>query len=197
MIWHEDSQIQIYCAAYPRKETKSCRCIVTRTRKTTVFNWFTEWGRRRCSCVYHWDRSFCHSRSDDQKKARNTEKDGSSRGNRNVQSCSPLYHNQGSMELVPYWEHRHDLWIIDNLLLLGDRIIILRSLCSYMLEKLHGGHLGIKKSKRRAYQHVYWPKMDENIKKIVKQCKVYATLLPFQPSATLLPQLFRLNHGKR
>ena len=42
----------------------------------------------------------------------------------NIQSCWPLHHDQGSIELTPYWEQRHNLLIIDDLLLLRDRIVI-------------------------------------------------------------------------
>ena len=50
-----------------------------------------------------------------------------------------------------------------------------------MLKKIHEGHLGIEKSKQ-----IYWPKMNETIEKVVKQCKC-TTLLPSKPNATLWP----------
>ena len=40
-----------------------------------------------------------------------------------------------------------------------------------VLKRIHVGHLGMERSKRRARQTCYWPKMNQEIEQIVKCCK--------------------------
>jgi ribosomal protein L32 len=40
-----------------------------------------------------------------------------------------------------------------------------------MLERIHESHMGIEKSKRRARDIMFWPRMNEQIEAIVSKCK--------------------------
>ena len=44
--------------------------------------------------------------------------------------------------------------------------------------KIHEGHLGIQKCKRRPKQAVFWPGFNKDVEKLVKQCKVWNEKLP-------------------
>ncbi|KAJ8926627.1 hypothetical protein NQ314_020991 [Rhamnusium bicolor] len=55
-----------------------------------------------------------------------------------------------AIELIPYYQYRHDINFSGNLLLKGTRIIIPPSLHKQVLEFIHEGHQGIVKCKARA-----------------------------------------------
>ena len=74
--------------------------------------------------------------------------------------------------LRQYWKVKEDLYIVDNLLLKGDRIVIPSSRRELVLKAIHEGHLGIEKCKARARICVYWPNLDDDIEKVVRQCSV-------------------------
>ena len=52
----------------------------------------------------------------------------------------------------------------------GDGIVIPNKLQPEILTRIHTGHNGIEKCKRRARQSVFWPGMTKGIELIVKQC---------------------------
>jgi len=52
--------------------------------------------------------------------------------------------------LPNYREVRGDLSVVDGMLLKQNRIVIPQSLRQDMLSRIHGGHLGMEKCKRRA-----------------------------------------------
>ncbi|XP_020296688.1 uncharacterized protein K02A2.6-like [Pseudomyrmex gracilis] len=73
--------------------------------------------------------------------------------------------------VVKLYSKRLDhLSIIDDTLLLRDRIVIPQSMQSSILTLLHNGHPGIRRMKQLARKYVYWPKLSEDIERLVKQC---------------------------
>lgn len=52
----------------------------------------------------------------------------------------------------------------------GQRVIIPNKLQKLILQKIHEGHQGIVKCKRRARQTVYWPNFNEDIELMLKKC---------------------------
>lgn len=73
-------------------------------------------------------------------------------------SCSQFYHVRG------------DLSCVDGLLLKKERIVIPRALRQDILNRIHEGHLGIEKCKRRARESVYWPGLNKDIEKLISKC---------------------------
>ena len=74
--------------------------------------------------------------------------------------------------LRQYWKVKEDFCIVDNLILKGDRIVIPSSRRELVLKAIHEGHLGIEKCKARARICVYWPNLDDDIERVVRQCSV-------------------------
>ena len=74
-----------------------------------------------------------------------------------------------------YYHYREEITSVDGVLLKGTRIIIPNNLRPDMLSRIHEGHLGIEKCKRRARQSVYWPKMNRDIELTVGSCSVCQT----------------------
>ena len=60
-----------------------------------------------------------------------------------------------SESIKPYWDIRADLITVDGLVLRGAHIVIPKSMRKYILERIHEGHLGIVKCKRRARNSCY------------------------------------------
>jgi hypothetical protein len=58
-----------------------------------------------------------------------------------------------------FWKIRNDLWTDDGLVLFNSRIVIPSSKHVETLLKLHSAHQGIERTKRRARQLVYWPRL--------------------------------------
>ena len=58
----------------------------------------------------------------------------------------------------------HELSVIQGLLLRGHRIVIPSEMLADIIEKLHAGHQGIAKCRRRAQQSVWWPGLGKTLK---------------------------------
>ncbi|KAL3123975.1 hypothetical protein niasHT_003682 [Heterodera trifolii] len=80
---------------------------------------------------------------------------------------------------------------IEGCLLFQNRVIVPQSLRNRMLKSLHMAHPGIVRMKALARQHVYWPGMDSEIERIVRQCEecqkaqkapIKAPLVPWTPT---------------
>jgi len=59
-----------------------------------------------------------------------------------------------------------------NLLLIGNRLVIPSNLRLAILEKLHIGHQGITKCRRKATQSVWWPSIYKDIEQMISKCSV-------------------------
>ena len=82
-----------------------------------------------------------------------------------------------SEELKLYWSYKDELAVINGIMLKGRHIIIPNSLRQQVLNQLHINHMGIEKTKLLACKCVYWPSINADIEKDIKQC---TTCLEFQ-----------------
>ena len=71
-----------------------------------------------------------------------------------------------------YWDVRDELSELNGVVLRGERIVIPPSMRKEMLERIHQGHMGIEKSKRRARDTLYWPGMKSQITDTVSRCTI-------------------------
>ena len=58
----------------------------------------------------------------------------------------------------------------NGLILKGTRIVIPKKMKMNIFERLHTGHLGQEKCKRRTISTVFWPDINKDIEKMVIQC---------------------------
>ncbi len=86
-----------------------------------------------------------------------------------------------------FWHCRQDITETKGLILKGSQIIIPASMRRDMLDRIHEGHLGMEKCKRRARQCVYWPNMNNQIEQKIQRCGECTKLLPSKPAEPLLP----------
>ena len=82
--------------------------------------------------------------------------------------------------LGPYWDLRDRLAVDDGLVMCGRRLVIPTCLRRLTLQRLHARHQGVKRTKRRARQSVYWPRVDQDIAKFIGACEKCQLHLPGQ-----------------
>ena len=75
-------------------------------------------------------------------------------------------------ELQSYWTFREELTIEDALILEGTRIVVPNKKHESILKLIHGGHLGLKKYNLHAKETVYWPGLNEQLEKMILNCKL-------------------------
>ena len=61
-------------------------------------------------------------------------------------------------DLKPFFEHRHQLTVEDDLLLYAARVVVPVSCRKEIMRLLHEGHFGITKTQARSKDCVWWPK---------------------------------------
>uniref|UniRef100_A0A8C5PIS1 Gypsy retrotransposon integrase-like protein 1 n=1 Tax=Leptobrachium leishanense TaxID=445787 RepID=A0A8C5PIS1_9ANUR len=75
-----------------------------------------------------------------------------------------------SQEHEPYYRKRMELFVKDNCVLWGDRVVILQTLQRHILDLLHTGHPGTTRMKQKARGYVWWPNIDADITAYVNAC---------------------------
>lgn len=73
-------------------------------------------------------------------------------------------------DLIPYFPKREQISEVDGCLTFGQRTIIPEKYRQNILKTLHFAHPGIVRMKAIAREHVYWPGINFEIEKIVRQC---------------------------
>ena len=73
-------------------------------------------------------------------------------------------------DLQQLYLRRDTLSVINNCLMFGERVVIPSALRRVALRQFHYSHPGINRMKSLARGFAYWPKMDEHIEDIVKNC---------------------------
>ena len=67
---------------------------------------------------------------------------------------------------------RDELSELNGIILRGERIVIPTSMQTEMLKRIHQGHMGIAKSKRRERDVLYWPGMGSEIQEKIARCNI-------------------------
>uniref|UniRef100_A0A3Q1EK56 Gypsy retrotransposon integrase-like protein 1 n=1 Tax=Acanthochromis polyacanthus TaxID=80966 RepID=A0A3Q1EK56_9TELE len=88
---------------------------------------------------------------------------------------------------VQYYPLQSELSVVEGLLLKGDRIVVPTSMRREMLQRIHEGHLGAEKSKRRAREALYWPNMNSDIDRITSECATCQEFRYKQTKEPLIP----------
>ena len=64
-----------------------------------------------------------------------------------------------------------ELWVLGQLVLRGDCIIIMQeSLWKHTIALAHEGHQGMTRTKASLREKVWWPNMDKQVEQFVKIC---------------------------
>lgn len=95
------------------------------------------------------------------------------------QGCSP--------DITEYWNCRAELSVVGNIIYKGSKIVIPKSLRNEMLKKIHAGHLGIEKCRKRAREVMYWPRINQDIANEVSDCSTCLRYQSSNPAEPLKP----------
>ena len=87
----------------------------------------------------------------------------------------------------PYWRHREALYVVDGVVMFGERVVIPLALRKVALEVLHAAHQGVRGMQLRAGTSVWWPGITPDIQQVRDQCKTCETVAPSQPRCTPEP----------
>ena len=90
------------------------------------------------------------------------------------------------LDLHPFWPIQADATLCNDIVMVGSRLVIPKSMRPNILKLLHASHQGQTRTLRRARQVVYWPNMTNDIQNVVRSCEHCATLLPSQPVESLM-----------
>ena len=78
--------------------------------------------------------------------------------------------NSGEEELQPYHRCREELSVQDGVVLRGSRVVIPESGRRQVLDVLHQGHPGTSRMKSLARSVVWWPGIDADLEREVREC---------------------------
>ena len=90
-------------------------------------------------------------------------------------------------EVVDFWNVRDELSVADGIVLKGMKIVIPLALRQLILGKIHEGHMGIEKCKRRGREVVYWPDINDDIECMVRKCSTCLKYSNKQQREPLIP----------
>ena len=79
----------------------------------------------------------------------------------------------------------NEIHSVENLLFMGDQLIVPASKRSSVLQLIHESHMGIKRCKARARLCVYRPRINDDIEKTVKSrtaCNKFGNSIDFTKS---------------
>ena len=86
-----------------------------------------------------------------------------------------------------YYSLRDNLFVANDILLFGNRIVIPRVLRPELLERIHVGHQGQTRCKRLARKSVFWPNMNQDIDELVRKCEPCLLRRSFPKKEPLIP----------
>lgn len=73
-----------------------------------------------------------------------------------------------------YWSFREALEYVDGVIFKDKLVLIPSGLRGEMLRRVHEGHLGADRCKRRARDVMYWPGMSRAVEQLVRRCRLCA-----------------------
>ena len=76
----------------------------------------------------------------------------------------------GRKEFRPYQQRREEMSVHDGCVLVGSQVIIPNVGWSKVMDELHEGHPGISRIKGLVRGVVWWPGIDADLEKKVKEC---------------------------
>ena len=93
----------------------------------------------------------------------------------------PTSINELPTELQPYWQYRNELSVVDEVILVGSRVLIPTPLRSDVCKVLHSAHQGTTAMCARAKSAVFWPGITASINRTREQCSTCWRIAPSQP----------------
>ena len=98
----------------------------------------------------------------------------------------PKYEGSISPDVRDYYAVRSHLSTADGLLIYHNRIVVPFAMRKNILEKIHSGHFGMRKSRQRASETVWWPCISQDLKTMISECDKCQIKRPSQPREPMM-----------
>ena len=99
----------------------------------------------------------------------------------------PAYMRDLHNDVRPFWSFRDELCVEDGVILKGSRVIVPEQLQQQYLTGVHTGHQGITRLQQRVKSSIYWPGIDKDIEKVIRDCELCQRYQASQPPEKPLP----------
>ncbi|KAG1651802.1 hypothetical protein GQR58_026737 [Nymphon striatum] len=99
----------------------------------------------------------------------------------------PHHRRNIPISIRQYWSIREEVYEADDLLLVGEKLLVPWGLRKQILDQLHESHTGIEKCKSRAREVYYWPGMSRDIENMITKCSTCAQFRRNNQKEPLLP----------
>lgn len=103
-----------------------------------------------------------------------------------VQNGWPNYKSDIDSSVSSFWNFRHELSIIEDLIFKNQLLLIPESLQNLMLKIIHQGHFGYGTCWRRAKTILFWPGLRAQIKDMCNNCQICTTFSPNNSKETII-----------
>lgn len=97
-----------------------------------------------------------------------------------------------SPSVKPYFDLKHQIYVIDNIVFKDTSIVIPFSMRNYLLNLIHEGHQGINSCIRLAKGTIYWHNINKDIEKFVSQCHICLTFRSSNSKEPLISHDYKL-----
>ena len=97
-----------------------------------------------------------------------------------IESGFPDTKQELPTHLLPFWEHRNDLYVITDIIFFKQRVLIPSSLRREVLDSLHAAHQGVTSMNERAKASVFWPGITRDIQNLRDYCQSCNRITPSQ-----------------
>ncbi|XP_055620280.1 uncharacterized protein K02A2.6-like [Toxorhynchites rutilus septentrionalis] len=91
------------------------------------------------------------------------------------------------VEVRSFFSRRDSYSVIDDCIMMADRIVVPKSLQKRILKQVHQGHPGIERANAIARGIIFWPTIDEDITNYVRRCPSCANAAKSPPHAQPQP----------
>ena len=91
-------------------------------------------------------------------------------------------------DIVPFWNVRDELSVASDIIFKGSKIVIPKGMRKSILAKIHEGHQGIEKCRKRGREVLYWPQINADIEQMVKNCSSCLKFSAQKQAEPLKPQ---------
>ena len=98
-----------------------------------------------------------------------------------IESGFPNNRTDVDSNLHQFWNFRTNLWTLDGVIMMNDRILIPRGLRHEVLETLHAAHQGTTGMSERSKSTVFWPGITNDINETRARCSPCNRIAPSHP----------------
>jgi hypothetical protein len=73
---------------------------------------------------------------------------------------------------LPFFDMRDELSVVDDVIVKGEAIFLLKMLRAEMKSRLHSSHLGYHIMMRRERNTIFWPGIAKDVKQLADNCEI-------------------------